>query len=102
MDGKSLYVANMKVNNILYLTDPAIRQKANIDFNKMTELATDLNIDSVYGYTNQIEKQAYSAGYSGILYPSSRKQGANAMVLFDGRYDPSQFNILINKPIKAK
>ena len=97
--GKSVFVGEVKVDNVLDLTDPDVAERMGIATEKLTQKVDNpMQQKSVYGYTTEISNQAYDAGYSGILYPSSRKSGGNnnALVLFEGRYDPDQINTLLN------
>ncbi len=100
--GKSLFVGDVEVENVLDLTDPDVVREFGIDPSRLSErMDSPLQQSSVYGYTNEISNKAYDAGYSGIVYPSSRKQGNNtAVVLFEGRYDPSAIEVIIDAPIK--
>jgi hypothetical protein len=98
--GKSLYVGEARVDNILDLSDPDVVKQMNIDPAKLTARVDDVVAQKkVYGYTNQIANQAYDAGYSGIVYPSSRKAGSNAVVLFEGRYDSKAIKPILDMSI---
>ena len=100
MHGKSLYVGEARVDNILDLSDPDVVKQMNIDPAKLTARVDDVVAQKkVYGYTNQIANQAYDAGYSGIVYPSSRKAGSNAVVLFEGRYDSKAIKPILDMSI---
>lgn len=100
INGKSLYVGEVRVDNVLDLTDPDVVRKMNIDPAKLSAKVDDVVAQKkVYGYTNKIANQAYDAGYSGIVYPSSRKAGSNAVALFDGRYDPKSIKQILDVSI---
>jgi RES domain-containing protein len=99
--GKSLYVGEVRVDNVLDLSDTDVVRQMNIDAAKITAKVDDVVAQKkVYGYTNQIANQAYDAGYSGIFYPSSRKAGSNAVVLFEGRYDPKAIKPILDVSIQ--
>ena len=102
LDGKSLFVGDVRVDNILDLTDPNVLKQMNIDAAKLTaRVDNPVQQKAVYGYTNQVSNQAYDAGYNGISYPSSRKTGNNqAITLFDGRYDPDAIKLILDRQIK--
>uniref|UniRef100_A0A486XTN4 RES domain-containing protein n=1 Tax=Rheinheimera sp. BAL341 TaxID=1708203 RepID=A0A486XTN4_9GAMM len=99
---KSLFVGDVRIDNILDLTDPRVLKQMNIDPAKLTtRVDNPLQKKVVYSYTNQISNQAYDAGYNGILYSSSRNTGNNrAFVLFGERYDPDAIKLILNRQIK--
>lgn len=98
--GKSLFVGDVHVDNVLDLTDENVLNQMNIDPNKLlARVDSPLEQKAIYGYTNQIANQAYDAGYNGILYPSTRGPG-NAVVLFGGRYDPSAISRVVDFPLQ--
>lgn len=100
VDGKSLFVGDLNLNNMLDLTDPNVLRRMNIDQGRlMARVDSPLDQRTVYGYTNQISNDAFAAGYNGIIYRSTRGHG-NAVVLFGGRYDPSMIVPIIDMPIK--
>lgn len=96
--GKSLYVGEVEIENILDLTDPHVLNEMGIDKTKLTARVDNPIQQQVYNYTNAVSNQAYRAGYSGILYESSRKTGDHnkALVLFEGRYDPDEITQIMN------
>ncbi|WP_448102750.1 RES domain-containing protein [Luteibacter jiangsuensis] len=98
--GKSLFVGDVRVDNILDLTDENVLNQMKIDSSRLQARA-DSPIDqkAIYGYTNQIANQAFDAGYSGILYPSTRGPG-NAVVLFGGRYNPNLITPIVDFPLQ--
>jgi hypothetical protein len=98
--GKSLFVGDVHVDNILDLTDENVLDQMNIDSSRL-QARVDSPIDqkTVYGYTNQIANQAFDAGYNGILYPSTRGPG-NAVVLFGGRYNPNLIAPIVDFPLQ--
>ncbi|RLZ08822.1 filamentous hemagglutinin N-terminal domain-containing protein [Acinetobacter sp. 2JN-4] len=112
VNGKSLFVGQVEVKNVLDLTDPKILKQMGIDQKKLTEIAPDgmtkselARKDAIYAYTNSIANQAYDKGYSGIIYNSSRNTGSNnnrAVVLFGDRYDPAKIKPVLDKPILTK
>ncbi|MCG6202988.1 hypothetical protein, partial [Psychromonas antarctica] len=76
--GKSLFVGDVQIDNILDLTDPNIIKSMDIDNHLLTTKVTnDVQKNMVYRYTGNISNRAYDAGYNGILYSSSRKLGNN-------------------------
>ena len=98
--GKSLFVGDVHVDNILDLTDEKVLDQMNIDSTKLlSRVDSPLDQKAVYGYTNQIANQAFDAGYNGILYPSTRGPG-NAVVLFGGRYDPNLIAPVVDFPLQ--
>lgn len=98
--GKSLFVGDVHVDNILDLTDENVLNQMNIDSSRLlARVDNPLEQKAVYGYTNEIANQAYDAGYNGILYPSTRGPG-NAVVLFGGRYDPSLISPVVDFPLQ--
>lgn len=103
--GKSLFVGQVEVKNMLDLTDPKILKQMGIDQKKLTQKIDDANEAqkaSIYAYTNNIANQAYGKGYTGIIYNSSRNTGSSnnrAVVLFGGRYDPAKIKPVLDKPI---
>ncbi|MFC3032174.1 hypothetical protein ACFOEE_06560 [Pseudoalteromonas fenneropenaei] len=102
LNGKSIFVGDVELDNILDLTDPSVLKKMNIDPIKLTE-KVDSHIQQkvVYNYTNKISNQAYDAGYNGILYSSSRKTGNNrAITLFEGRYNADNIKKVLDRTIK--
>lgn len=98
--GKSLFVGDVHVTNILRLTDENVLDQMNISPSRL-QARVDRPIDekTVYGYTNQTPNQASDAGYNGILYPSTRGRG-NAIVLFDGRYNPNLITPIVDFPLR--
>jgi RES domain-containing protein len=102
INGKSLFVGDFRVDNILDLTDPNVLKQMNIDPARLTaRVDNPVQQKAVYGYTNKVSNQAYDAGYNGILYPSSRKSGNNqAIILFDGRYDSDAIKLILDRQIK--
>ncbi|WP_346288597.1 DUF637 domain-containing protein [Zoogloea sp.] len=103
--GKSLFVGQVEVKNVLDLTDPVVTKRMNIDPLKIAEIASDVDPAakrSVYSYTNQIANQAYDAGYTGIVYSSTRNPGGKAVVLFNGRYDPMSIQPVLDYSINVK
>ncbi len=100
--GKSLFVGDVKIDNILDLTDPDVLKNMNIDYTMLTKsVDTPIQQKSIYGYTNNVSNQAYQAGYNGILYESSRKSAGNnkALILFDGRYKQSDIELIMDRKI---
>ncbi len=112
VNGKSLFVGQVEVKNMLDLTDPKILKQMGIDQKKLTEIAPDgysnaekAKKEAIYAYTNRIANQAYDKGYTGIIYNSSRNTGSNnnrAVVLFGGRYDAAKIKPVLDKPILKK
>lgn len=100
--GKSLFVGDLEIDGILDLTDTEIAKSMNVDLAKLNQKVDNpVQQKKVYAYTNQVANQAYDAGYKGILYNSTRKEGSNkAVVLFGGRFDKSKITPIINKSIK--
>ena len=102
VSGKSLFVGQVEVKNMLDLTDPTVLKNMSIDSSKLYAVASDTNNlakNAVYTYTNEIANQAYDAGYTGIIYSSTRNPGGKAVVLFDGRYDPKTIQPVIDYPL---
>jgi hypothetical protein len=102
INGKSLYVGQVEVKNVLDLTNPETLRVMNIDSQNLTALVnaqTPADARKAYQYTNQIANQAFDAGYTGILYPSSRNTTGTAVVLFGGRYDPNAIKPILNIPV---
>ncbi|NNP76179.1 hemagglutinin [Acinetobacter sp. Ac_3412] len=103
--GKSLFVGQVEVKNMLDLTDPKILKQMGIDQKKLTQKIDDANEAqkaSIYAYTNNIANQAYAKGYTGIIYNSSRNTEVSnnrVVVLFGGRYDPAKIKPVLDKPI---
>jgi filamentous hemagglutinin len=99
--GKSLFVGDIRIDNMLDLTNSSVLKQMNIDPAKLTsKVDNHVQQKVVYEYTNQISNQAFEAGYKGIIYSSSRKSGNNkAVVLFGGRYNPDEIKVIINHPI---
>ena len=89
--GKWPYVGEVRVGNVLNLTDPATVRGMGIDPVWLTMPVSESHpAELIYAYTGRIANRAYDKGYSGILYPSSRNPyGGRALVLFEGRYDPA-------------
>ncbi|QNX89151.1 two-partner secretion domain-containing protein [Acinetobacter seifertii] len=106
VNGKSLFVGQVEVKNMLDLTDPKILKQMGIDQKKLTQIVnTSTEQDFVYAYTNKIANQAYDKGYSGIIYNSSRNAGSSnnrAVILFGGRYDAEKIKPVLDKPILKK
>ena len=112
VNGKSLFVGQVEVKNVLDLTDPKILKQMGIDQKKLTAVVPDgssslekAKKEAIYAYTNSIANQAYDKGYTGIIYNSSRNTGSNnnrAVVLFGGRYDAAKIKPVLNKPILKK
>jgi hypothetical protein len=102
INGKSLFVGDVRVDNMLDLTDSNVLKQMNIDSIKLTSRVDNpVQQKAVYEYTNRISNQAYEAGYNGIIYSSSRKAGNNnAVVLFGGKYDPEKIKVILDRPIK--
>ncbi|MCA2015846.1 DUF6531 domain-containing protein [Vibrio tritonius] len=103
ISGKSLYVTEVNIDNVLDLTDEAILKKMNINSDMlMATVDNELQQKAIYEYTNKIANQAYDQGYNGILYNSTRKTNGNnkAVVLFNGRYNQGNFNLILDKGIK--
>lgn len=112
VNGKSLFVGQVEVKNMLDLTDAKILKQMGIDQKKLSEVAPDGTTkaeinkkDAIYAYTNKIANQAYDNGYSGIIYNSSRNTGSNnnrAVILFGNRYDPAKIKPVLDKPFLKK
>ncbi|WP_161796337.1 RES family NAD+ phosphorylase [Arsukibacterium ikkense] len=102
ISGKSLFVGGVEIDGILDLTDQEVAKSMNVDLAKLNQKVDNpVQQKKVYAYTNQVANQAYNAGYKGILYNSTRKEGSNkAVVLFGGRFDKAKITPIINKPIK--
>ena len=78
IDGKSLFVGDLEIDGILDLTDENVARSMNVDLAKLNQRVDNrVQQKKVYGYTNHIANQAYAAGYKGILYNSTRKEGSN-------------------------
>jgi hypothetical protein len=94
---------NIKADNLLDLTDDAVRQKLGTQFDDLTRVyveATDeLTKLKNYEMTNVIAKWARQKGYNGIIAPGARgTKDYQNIILFDQIYID---NILENKtPIK--
>lgn len=102
--GKSLFVGQVEVGNMLDLTDPAVLKSMSIDSSKVSAIASDVDAvakSSVYSYTNQIANQAFDAGYTGIIYSSTRNPSGKAVVLFGGRFDPNAIQPIIDIRLKT-
>lgn len=98
--GKSLYVGELNVDNVLDLTDHETIKMMGIDGARLTApVNSQIEQKLVYGYTNKIANKAYTAGYNGILYPSSRNATGKALVLFGGRYDQTAISTIIDATI---
>jgi len=65
---------DVSLDNVLDLTDPAVRQQLNVSLEQITG-------DS-YLYTQQLGNFGRSNGYSGILAPSARQVGGSNLVMF--------------------
>lgn len=65
---------DIKLNNVLDLTDPATRRQLNIG-------TDDISGDS-YDVTHRIGDWARTSGYDGILAPSARNPGGSNIVIF--------------------
>lgn len=105
VNGKSLFVGQVEVKNMLDLTDPKILKQMGIDQKKLTQKVDDANEAqkaAIYAYTNNISNQAYDKGYTGIIFNSSRNTGSSSnrvVLLFGGRYDPAKIKPVLDKPI---
>lgn len=98
--GKSLYVGEINIDNVLDLTDQGTIKMMGIDSNKLAaSVNSPIEQKVVYAYTNKIANKAYTAGYNGILYPSSRNPTGKALVLFGGRYDKTAISTIIDATI---
>jgi RES domain-containing protein len=103
IEGKALFVGDVRMEKILDLTDAAQLKAMNIDQDLLMARVDDKQAQNiVYGYTNQIANQAYNEGYNGILYNSTRAPGKKALVLFAERYDPQQIKPLLKRPLLPK
>lgn len=102
LDGKSLFIGDVRVGKVLDLTDPVVLRQMNINKGTLTkQVNNDIDVNKVYSYTNKIANQAYDAGYTGIMYSSTRKSGNNrALILFGGRYDPAAIEVISDRKIK--
>jgi filamentous hemagglutinin len=103
ISGKSLFVGDVRIGNILDLTDPTVLRQMNIDPVMLTARMNNPDLDShIYDYTNRIANQAYDTGYAGILYPSSRNPyGGNALILFSGGYNPDNIRKILDFQLKG-
>jgi RES domain len=100
VNGKSLFVGDVQIKNMLDLTDSDILTKMKVDKGRLNmRVNGPLDQKAIYGYTNEISNQAFSAGYNGIIYPSTRFSGS-AVVLFGGRYVPSNIMPILNMPLR--
>jgi filamentous hemagglutinin len=101
--GKALFVGDVRIGNILDLTDPEVLEKMNIDHAKLTAMMNNPKKEGhIYEYTNQIANQTYDLGYTGILYPSSRNPyEGKALILFGGRYSRENITDIIDISLKG-
>jgi RHS repeat-associated protein len=69
------YSYNVKMDNMLDLSDPNVRSQLGIELNDI--------IGDDYTITNIIGDYAYENGYNGIIAPSARADGGVNIVVFD-------------------
>lgn len=96
VDGKDVMTAGVRQQNVLDLTDVNVQQKLNVDVTKLTTNTGMSRID--YAYTQEISRKAYEAGYTGIIYPSAQNPGNSNMMVFGGRYDSKEIQVIDVKP----
>ncbi len=72
-DGRVVAQQDIRLNNVLDLTDPSVRSRVGVSLD-------DISGDS-YQYTQQIGTWARQQGYDGILAPSARNVGGSNIVV---------------------
>jgi RES domain-containing protein len=84
---KNTIGVQVKATNVLDLTDQTVLKQRGID---PARLVLQKEVDpTAYAYTTRVSNDAYTQGYHGIKYPSAQQPGGTCLVLFGGRYDPS-------------
>jgi hypothetical protein len=94
---------NIKVDNLLDLTDDVVRQQLGTQFDDLVKNVVTLNPDDAklinYEFTNEIASWARKNGYNGIIAPGARgAKDYESIILFDQNYID---NILVSKVPKA-
>lgn len=74
-EGRVMYKFDSKIDNMLDLSNPTVRQKLGVSLE-------DLTGDS-YSVTQRLGKFAKNNGYNGILAPSARADGGLHVITFD-------------------
>lgn len=76
VEGRIPVSRNVELDNVLDLTDPAVRQRLRVSLN-------DITGDS-YQRTQPIGDWARGLGYNGILAPSARNKDGSNLIIFEG------------------
>ncbi|MFV0388903.1 MAG: RES domain-containing protein [Pyrinomonadaceae bacterium] len=74
--GRIPVAKNVRVANVLDLTNPSVRQQLDVSLEDLTS--------NSYTTTQRIGDWARQNGYDGILAPSARNPGGGNLVVFDG------------------
>lgn len=110
--GKMAIIVDFEVDNILDITDPAVRSSFLVDGKELDmELLgsryedrtkypnDDVGKEKIYGYGQKVAEAALARGYSGVYYPSAQVPGKTNIVLFGGKYNPADLTIMEPTPI---
>ena len=75
------YYDNVKLDNMLDLTNPSVRQQLNVELPDLLNDSYKANVGNAV--THQMGRFASDNGYNGIIAPSARGDGGINIVLFD-------------------
>ena len=80
LDGLDNFSFNVKIDKLLDLTDPSVREKMGVSLKDLTRRG-DVE-DWKYEITGKIGKSAKFDGYNGIIAPSAQADGGVNVILF--------------------
>ena len=84
-DYNTFVFENIKVENLLDLTDDTVIQKLGTDFDKLTKVLNSK--EEMYEFTNVIAYWARQKGYNGIIAPGARgAKDYKNIILFEQSY----------------
>jgi RES domain-containing protein len=74
-EGRKMYSKEVKVDNLLDISNPNVRQKMGVNLE-------DITGDS-YKVTHRVGDYAKNNGYNGVIAPSARADGGLNLIIFD-------------------
>jgi len=81
MSGRKMYSYDVKLNNMLDLSNPKVRSKLGVQLDDLLSNNYKTNIGN--SVTHKIGEFAKQNGYNGILAPSARADGGLNVIVFD-------------------
>jgi hypothetical protein len=96
---------NIQVDNLLDITNDAVRQQLGTEFQQLVKISTDPNSQVaksiMYEYTNEIANWARKNGFNGLIVPGARgTQNYENIILFEQTYINQILQGKIAVPVK--